>query len=171
MTFPFPADMTYSIHYTEFISSYMFNSERIDTSQSMHDGYFSACFATTILYKPRPSVTWWICRDYGSFLTFVEEQWEKSRRIYSLACDERFGFGVFLMENFGANQAIITNASDIQKFGADGFRITACAARKSTFYIIMTKGINPKDDKILFVMTKDGNISEYTYKINHKMKS
>ena len=35
----------------------------------------------------------------------------------------------------------------------------------------MTKGTNPQDDKILFVMTKDGNISEYTYKINDKMKS
>ena len=83
----------------------------------------------------------------------------------------KVGFGVFLMENFGANQAIITNTSDIQKFWKDGFRISACAARGSTFYIIMTKGTNPKDDKILFVMTKDGNISEYTYKINHKMKS
>ena len=96
MTFPFPADTTYSIQYTEFISSYMFNSERIGTSQSMHDGYFSACFATTILHKPRPSVTWWICRDYGSFLTFVKEQWEKSRRIYFLACDERLGLECFL---------------------------------------------------------------------------
>ena len=75
------------------------------------------------------------------------------------------------MENFGTNQAIITNTSDIQKFWKDGFRISACAARGSTFYIIMTKGTNPKDDKILFVMTKDGNISEYTYKINNKMKS
>ena len=168
----FPISSGYDvINYTEFISSYMFNSERIVTSQSMNNGYFSACFATTILYKPRPSATWWICRDYDSFLTFVKEQWENSIRIYSLACDERFGFGVFLMENFGANQAIITNTSDIQKFWKDGFRISTCTARGSTFYIIMTKGTNPQDDKILFVMTKDGSISEYTYKINDKMKS
>ena len=261
----FPISSGYDvINYTEFISSYMFNSERIVTSQSMNNGYFSACFATTVLYKPRPSATWWICRDYDSFLTFVKEQWENSIRIYSLACDERFGFGVFLMENFGTNQAIITNTSDIQRFGKDGFRITALAARRSTSYVIMTKGTkeygeklqgfitgstwrevetkvlksyqtgkvitgicystgleqyfvvmtemslgrrqcyawqtdntkegyfkrekwvkkkseegynltiifnDPTDDKILFVMTKDGNISEYTYKINHKMKS
>ena len=259
----FPISSGYDvINYTEFISSYMFNSERIVTSQSMHNGNFSACFATTILYKPRPLLTWWICRNYGSFLTFVKAQWENSRRIYSLACDERFGFGVFLMENFGTNQAIITNTSDIQRFGKDGFRITALAARGSTSYVIMTKGTkeygaksqewitgntwlevdteirksyqtgkvitgicystgleqyfvvmtemphgqcyawqtdntkegyfkrekwvkkkseegyhltiifnDPTDDKILFVMTKDGNISEYTYKINHKMKS
>ena len=166
------------------------------------------------------------------------------------------------MKNFGTNQAIITNTSDIQRFWKDCFRITACAARGSTLYLIMTKstkeygeksqewitgntwlevdteirksyqtgkvitGIcystgleqyfvvmtemphrqcyawqtdstkegyfkrekwvkkkgeegyhltiifnDPTDDKILFVMTKDGNISEYTYKINHKMKS
>ena len=261
----FPVSAGYDvIDYTEFISSYVFNSERIVTSQSMHNGYFSACFATTILYKPRPLVTCWICRDYGSFFTFVKEQWEESRRIYSLACDERFGFGVFLMGTFGTNQAIITNTSDIQRFWEDGFMITACAAQGSTFYIIMTKGTkeygeksqewitgntwlevdteirksyqtgkvitgicystgleqyfvvmtwmsqdrrqcyawqtnstkegyfkrekwvkkkseegchltiifnDPTDDKILFVMTKDGNISEYTYKINHKMKS
>ena len=168
------------------------------------------------------------------------------------------------MENFGTNQAIITNTSDIQRFWEDGFMITACAARGSAFYIIMTKGTKEygeksqewitgntwlevdteirksyqtgkvitgicystgleqyfvvmtwmsqgrrqcyawqtdstkegylkrekwvkkksedgyhltiifndlTDDKILFVMTKDGNISEYTYKVNHKMKS
>ena len=39
---------------------------------------------------------WWICRDYGSFLTFAKEQWEKSRRIYFLACDERLGLECFL---------------------------------------------------------------------------
>ena len=252
----------YDIDYTDFISSYIFNSQGIVISQSMHDGYLSACFATTSLYRPRPLVTWWIPRDYDTFISFVKGLWEKSTRIYSLACDERFGFGVFLMKNFGTNQAIITNTSDIQRFWKDGFRITACAARGSTLYLIMTKstkeygeksqewitgntwlevdtkirksyqtgkvitGIcystgleqyfvvmtemphrqcyawqtdstkeghfkrekwvkkksekgyhltiifnDPTDDKILFVMTKDGNISEYTYKINHKMKS
>ena len=252
----------YEIDYTDFISSYIVNSQGIVISQSMHDGYLSACFATTSLYRPRPLVTWWIPRDYDTFISFVKGLWEKSTRIYSLACDERFGFGVFLMKNFGTNQAIITNTSDIQKFWKDGFRITACAARGSTLYLIMTKstkeygeksqewitgntwleidteirksyqtgkvitGIcystgleqyfvvmtemphgqcyawqtdntkegyfkrekwlkkkseegyhltiifnDPTDDKILFVMTKDGNISEYTYKINHKMKS
>ena len=254
----------YDIDYTDFISSYIFNSQGIVISQSMHDGYLSACFATTSLYRPRPLVTWWIPRDYDTFISFVKGLWEKSTRIYSLACDERFGFGVFLMKNFGTNQAIITNTSDIQRFWKDGFRITACAARGSTLYLIMTKstkeygeksqewitgntwlevdteirksyqtgkvitGIcystgleqyfvvmtemslgrrqcyawqtdntkegyfkrekwvkkkseegyhltiifnDPTDDKILFVMTKDGNISEYTYRINHKIKS
>ena len=51
------------------------------------------------------------------------------------------------MENFGTNQAIITNTSDIQKFWKDGFRITACAARGSTFYIIMTKGTKEYGEK------------------------
>ena len=52
------------------------------------------------------------------------------------------------MENFGTNQAIITNTSDIQRFGDDGFRITACAARGSTFYIIMTKGTKEYVEKL-----------------------
>ena len=110
----FPVSAGYDeIDYTDFISSYIFNSQGIVISQSMHDGYLSACFTTTSLYRPRPLVTWWIPRDYDAFISFVKGRWEKSRRIYSLACDERFGFGVFLMENFGTNQAIITNTSDI----------------------------------------------------------
>ena len=60
--------------------------------------------------------------------------------IYSLACDERFGFGVFLMENFGTAQTILTGTSFIKKKSDEGFCITACAARGSSFHIIMTKG-------------------------------
>ena len=63
----------------------------------------------------------------------------RSLKIYSLACDEKFGFGVFLMANFGTAQTILTNTSDIEKKSDDGFRITACAAQGSSFYIIMTK--------------------------------
>ena len=63
-----------------------------------------------------------------------------SYMVYSLTCDEKLGFGVFLMENFGKAQTILTATSDIKKKLDDGFSITACAARGSSFYIVMTKG-------------------------------
>ena len=44
------------------------------------------------------------------------------------------------MENYGTDQEIATNANDIERFRADGFMITACAAQGSDFYIVMTKG-------------------------------
>ena len=86
---------------------------------------------------------WWIRPNYDTFLEFVQKEWElkngKSNQIYSLACDEKLGFGIFLMENFGASQTILTGTSDIEKKWDEGFRITACAAQGSSFYIIMTK--------------------------------
>ena len=69
----FPVSAGYDeIDYTDFISSYIFNSQGIVISQSMHDGYLSACFATTSIYRPRPLVTWWIPRDYDTFISFVK---------------------------------------------------------------------------------------------------
>lgn len=68
-------------------------------------------------------------------------EWKNGRslNLYSLACDENLGFGVFFMENFGTGQSIVTNLPDISKKWEEGFKITACAARGSTFYIVMTK--------------------------------
>ena len=59
--------------------------------------------------------------------------------IYSLACDEDFGFAAFFMEKYGTAQAIVTNPSDMEMKRKEGFEITSCAAWGSTFFIIMTK--------------------------------
>ena len=68
-------------------------------------------------------------------------EWKNGRslNLYSLACDENLGFGVFFVENFGTGQSIVTNLLDISKKREEGFKITACAARDSKFYIVMTK--------------------------------
>ncbi|KAJ7373211.1 hypothetical protein OS493_014359 [Desmophyllum pertusum] len=106
-------------------------------------GTFGGCFAPSKRYSPRPAVSWGILKNYDTFLELVRKQWTskngKCKRIYSLACDENLGFGVFFMENYGTDQTIITNTSDIKKKRGEGFKITACAARGSTFYVIMTK--------------------------------
>ena len=92
------------------------------------------------LYNPRPATSWGIGRNYDAFLEFVNEEWKcvngKSKGIYSLACDEKFGFGVFFMEGYGTKQVIIESTDDIEQQWDNGLKITSCAALDSTFYIM-----------------------------------
>ena len=95
-------------NYTDFLSGNMKKTGKILITQTMHNGYFTGCFATSHLYNPRPATLWWIRPNHDTFLEFVQKEWEwkneKSTQIYSLACDEQLGFGIFLMENFGTLQ-------------------------------------------------------------------
>jgi len=92
-----------------------------------------------------------ILKDYDSFLELVKESGDRvngqPEQIYSLACDENLGFAVFFMNKYGTAQAVVTNLSDIEKKWEDGFQVTSCAARDSTFCIIMTKDTDEYRDK------------------------
>ena len=126
----FPITSGYgTIDYADFISSHI----------------FSGIFASSKLYNPRPATAWGIRRNYDEFLAFAitecEEVNGRSKRIYSLACDEKVGFGVFFMAGYGTKQVMIESTDDIKKQWDDGLSITSCAALYSTFYIIMTKDI------------------------------
>ena len=140
-----------SVEYTDLISSHICNSENILVCQSLCNGCFYGCFAPSKRYNPRPALSWAMRSNYDTFLELVKENWNwkngKSKQIYSLACDEGKGFGVFFMENYGTRQWIITNTSDIQEKWDEGFQITACAARGSTFYVVMTKDTEEYKDK------------------------
>lgn len=98
------------------------------------------------MYSPRPVIAWEFRENYDTFIELVKERWEwkngRSLQLYSLACDENSGFGAFFMENYGTSQSIVTNLFDISKKWEEGFKITACATRCSTFYIVMTKDTN-----------------------------
>ena len=148
----FPVTNGYAtVDYTDFISGNICNSQKILISQSMHDGFFSGIFASSKLYNPRPATSWGIRRNYDTFLVFANEEWKrvngKSKKIYSLACNEKFGFGAFFMEGYGTKQVIIDSTDDIQKQWKDGLEITSCAALDSTFYIVMTKDTKEYDGK------------------------
>ncbi|KAL9953314.1 hypothetical protein ACROYT_G040712 [Oculina patagonica] len=110
-----------SVEYTDFISSFIRNSQNILVSQIGQRK--------------------------------VEMDNGKSYSIYSLACDENLGFGVFFMENYGSNQTIVRNVYNIKRVWEDGFKITACAARGSTFYVIMTKDTEEYKGKIQVCFT------------------
>ena len=131
---------TNGIEYTHFIASNIQNSENVVVSQNFHDGHFSGIFGPSKRYSPRPAVSWARRHDDQSFFELVKENWKLKKQIYSLACDENIGFGVFFMENYGTAQTIVTNTSDVENKCREGFQITACAARGSTFYVVMTKG-------------------------------
>ena len=130
-----------TVDYSEFIGSYVFNTEYILVSQSMCDGFFSGIFANSNLYSTKPSLAWGIIGNYDEdFLLFVNEQWKNSRNIYSLTCDKKFGFGAIFMAGFGTKQVLLKGTEDIKKNWNEGLRITTCAAgRGSKFYVIMTK--------------------------------
>ena len=138
----FPITSGYgSVYYNNFIKSHIRNSQNILICQSMCHGTFGGCFSPSKRYFPRPVVSWGILENYDDFLKFVKEKGKngKCQNIYSLVCDDNLGFGVFFMKKYGTNQTIITSTFNIQKKLDEGFKITACAARGSTFYVIMTK--------------------------------
>ena len=130
--------------YTEFVDSYLVHSENTVISQSFHNGYLSVIFAPPKGYTSRPFVSSASPSDHDSFIELANKNRNlkggESKHISSLACDEKLGFGVLFMKNYGSAQTILTNTSDIEKLMKDSFKITACAAWGSTFYIIMTKG-------------------------------
>ena len=145
----FPITTGYdSVVYTDLIGSHIRNSENIVICQSFYNGYLSGCFAPSERYRPRPSVSWAILYEYDSFLEKVKENWKlrKSKQVYSLAFDE-IVFGAFFMKNYGSDQTIVTNILDIEKAYEEGFRLTACAARGSTFSFVMTKDTDEFHDK------------------------
>ena len=69
----FPITSGFSeVDYLTFIGSHIRNSQRIVITQSIHNGRFSGCFATSQLHSPRPSICWHTIPDYSKFLEFVE---------------------------------------------------------------------------------------------------
>ena len=106
-----------TVDYSDFIISHIFSSQDILISQSVQNGFFSGIFASSELYNPRPTTSWGIRSNYDQFLVHTNEECKwvngKSKGIYSLACDEQFGFGVFFMEGYGTDQFILRNTDDI----------------------------------------------------------
>jgi len=141
----FPITIGYdSVEYIDLIGSHVTEyDENILICQSFHKGCFIGCFAPSERYSPTFAVSWTIRKDYDSFLELVRKTWKgkngTSEQIYSLACDENLGFGVFFMQNYGRDQCIVTNLSHIYERWKEGFEITSCAAWGSNIYIIMTK--------------------------------
>ena len=136
------------ISYSKFLKSFIKNSQRVVSSQSIHNGFLSAYFVTSKLHDPRPAVDWQIFTDFKKFFAFVREQRKKSMMIYSLAFDKGSGFGVFLLKKYGTDQKVVRKLSRIKKYKDIGYKITACATEGQSFYIIMTEDAEKYKGKI-----------------------
>ncbi|XP_068670716.1 uncharacterized protein [Montipora foliosa] len=151
----FPVDNEFDRHsYSDLITAFA-QKTRILLSQSLHNGNLSGYLGKSDLYSPTPARACGIVSDYDSFIQLVEDMWNKGYYIYSLACDRRHGFGVFFMKDIGTNQSILAGTSSIQGMLNKGFKITACAARDSTFYLVMTKGSKEYNGKAQSWFTND----------------
>ena len=71
------------------------------------------------------------------------------------------------MENYGTNQCIVMNLIQIYEKRNDGFEITACAARGSNFYIIMTQDTDEYSDRAQIYFFRNTWNETYT-KIRNK---
>lgn len=60
-----------SVKYTGLISSYVENSQRLLVSQSVHNGCFNGCFATSTHYNPRPSLHFGTRPNHDTFVIVV----------------------------------------------------------------------------------------------------
>ena len=127
----------------------MKNTGQIVISQSINNGTLSAIFAPDSRFTPRPAAGWWLASDYDSLMKYLAEQKlpgkcvaKEGNYVFSLACDDDLGFGVFTLGGFGTAQEITWDSgSDIVTEWWDaGYEITACGARNSRFYYVMTKG-------------------------------
>ncbi|XP_068670715.1 uncharacterized protein [Montipora foliosa] len=164
--YDFPVNSKYNRQtYTDLITGFVANTKNILLWQSLHDGCFSGCFGTSDLYSRTPACAWGIRSDYESFVQSVHEMGNKGYGIYSLACDEQFGFGVFLMKDFGSFQYIFQlEWETIRKKANEGFKITACATRGSKFYVVMTKNTKEYNGKAQSCFTKN-SCSDVTSRI------
>jgi len=142
-----------SVEYHDFINSHLFSSQDILISQSFNTRQLSCIFARMKHYSRRPAFSCAILNNYDSFLELVKRNLQqkdsngKSKQVYSLACDENLGFAVFFLADYGTAQKILTSTLDVQKNMRLGYKITACTAQGSEFYIIMTKGTKQYNGK------------------------
>ena len=129
-------------NYVGLLSSEMQNTDQLLISQSINGGKISVIFAEDSRYNPTPALSWGNRDDHDDFMEFIKDQKSKGKHVFSMACDDDFGFGVFTMGNFGTDQGVAwdSDRSEIQKWYDADYRITACGARNSRFYYIMTRG-------------------------------
>lgn len=149
--FPIP-DKYKTLKYMDFISSNIKNSSKVVISQTIQNGKISAIFDDHDEFKPRPSISLWEIPTHDDFIQYAGKLRSDNKHIFSLACDDDFGFGIFAIKGFGGDQVVTWTTDTCSKKGHDGgmccvkkywdldYKITACGAINGRFYCVMTKG-------------------------------
>jgi len=145
-------------HYGDLLSSELKNSDQLLISQSICSGRISAIFGEDLRYdRRRVGLGWVNTDDHSGFMEYIEDQGSKGRHVFSIACDDDFGFGVLIMDEFGTTQGVAwdSDMSKVQEWFDAGYHITACGARNSRFYYIMTLAATGYEGKRQTCATKD----------------
>ena len=136
------------------------------TKHTLCSGRISAIFGEDLRYdRRRVGLGWVNTDDHNDFMEYIEDQRSKGRHVFSIACDDHFGFGLLTMDDFGTTQGVAwdSDMSTVQEWFDAGYHITACGARNSQFYYIMTRGAMGYDGKKQTCTLKDswGEAEDY----------
>ena len=157
--------------YSDFLSSELKNTERIAISQSINNGKLSAIFGKDSRYSESAS-GWWLASEHKKFLEHVKEERSEGRHVFSLACDDDLGFGVYTLGDFGTDQGVAWDLGepDLKEWWDNGYMITACGARDSRFYYVMTRGAKGFERGIGQSWAKQSTWNEVKKYISEKWK-
>ena len=133
--------------YNDLLESELSNSQHIMISQSITDGRISTILAKDARFSPRPPLIYKNLDAHSTFMEFVSQQKLAGKHVHSLACDDKFGYGVVVMSGFGRKQEVTRDYKMSTRLYSKGYRITACGAQCLNFYYIMTKGVDAFDGK------------------------
>jgi len=135
----YPPDPAFiKIEITDFIEAHIHNNDRIVISQCISNNRYSVIFGNNNHFSPRPDTAYETHTDYVLLVDYLEKMvWPTKKNIFSLASDDS-KFSVFSIENYGQEQTIVTYP-DHEEYLNKGYRVTACCASGSEFYLVMTK--------------------------------
>ena len=114
----FPIDPEYAkVSYLDYISSHLKNTDKFLISQNLCNKKFSGIF---VKREEQNATAWAIQSTYKDFSDYVDKQWKKGNRLYSLACDESLGFGCYCLNDYGDSQSILIGTSRIVEYWDKG---------------------------------------------------
>lgn len=98
-------------------------------------------------------------RNLNDLRGFLQAEKSEGRHIFSLASDDRFGFGVCTMEGYGTDQIFCSGFPSVVKFlntTERNFAISAVASWGSRFFFVLTKGVAMYAGKKQFITIRRG---------------
>ena len=111
-------------------------------SQTICEESFSGIFGSHKRYKSR-AASWCEKSSYEDLIEYIKRKWKDGKTIFSLEADDDTGsFYVFMVNGYGNGQTIIKQLSKVKEKWDDGWKITSCTSKGSTYYIVMTGNVD-----------------------------
>ena len=151
-------EMEMTNSYEILIAKHIGDEDKVVVSQSFCGGTLSAIFAKCQQHE-KPAVYWGVSKSHEDFMSRFGKLGGNQKQIYSLACNDSLGFGVFAMTGFGSCQQVVPDMDEVYpgtrknklnvryntvkatEEGKQGYRITTVGARHEHFYFVLTKDV------------------------------